>query len=414
MAGGRRPAAVVRGCPTARNSSKKRAGSRARSGSSSSCRPAPAARRAHARSARSAATPGSSLPSRNSSDAPPPVETWLDLVRQPHLLDRRRAVAAADDGRGAASRRRRDRLGHAARAVRERRLSRTRPSGRSRPPCLRRPDRVARSSARVCGPMSRRQPVGGDRRRVDTAPASAPPRARSATTTSTGSVSWSPAPSTSRLRRHVHLVVLDQRLAGLVALRAEEGVGHRAADQQRVDLAGAGCRSRRSCRRLWRRRGSATNGRLGFSSAPPRNSNSFSIRKPAAAGLPAASLGHAGRGGVRAVRGAEGVVHVNVAQLGQLPGEAPGRSSPRPAWKRMFSSSSTSPSSSAFVAASASAPTVGSHEADLAPQQLAQPRGARPQRHLRDRPSPWAARSARGARCARPRPPGGAAWARWR
>src|SRR5262249_7935671 len=31
----------------------------------------------------SAATPGSSLPSRNSSDAPPPVETWVSLSSIP-------------------------------------------------------------------------------------------------------------------------------------------------------------------------------------------------------------------------------------------------------------------------------------------------------------------------------------------
>ena len=35
--------------------------------------------------------------SRNSSDAPPPVLTWLTLSARPNLLDRRGAVAAADD-----------------------------------------------------------------------------------------------------------------------------------------------------------------------------------------------------------------------------------------------------------------------------------------------------------------------------
>ena len=46
----------------------------------------------------SAATPGSSIPSRNSSEAPPPVEMWVILSARPGLGDRRHRVAAADDG----------------------------------------------------------------------------------------------------------------------------------------------------------------------------------------------------------------------------------------------------------------------------------------------------------------------------
>ena len=45
--------------------------------------------------------PGSSSPSRNSSEAPPPVEMWVILSAKPRLLHRCGRVAAADDGDGA-------------------------------------------------------------------------------------------------------------------------------------------------------------------------------------------------------------------------------------------------------------------------------------------------------------------------
>ena len=44
-----------------------------------------------------AATPGRTFPSRNSSEAPPPVETWLTARLEPGLGDRRRRVASSDD-----------------------------------------------------------------------------------------------------------------------------------------------------------------------------------------------------------------------------------------------------------------------------------------------------------------------------
>ena len=57
----------------------------------------------------------------------------------------------------------------------------------------------------------------------------------------------------------------------------------------------------------------ATNGRFGFSSAPPRYSSSFSISKPGDGRLQV--LRHALGRRVRAVRRAERVVHVEVAEL---------------------------------------------------------------------------------------------------
>ncbi len=70
----------------------------------------------------SAATPGSSLPSRNSSDAPPPVETWLILLGEPKPLDRGSGVSAAHDRRGAVRGGARQRLRDRLRASIERRL----------------------------------------------------------------------------------------------------------------------------------------------------------------------------------------------------------------------------------------------------------------------------------------------------
>ena len=90
-----------------------------------------AARASGRRSSRTA-MPGSSRPSRNSSDAPPPVEMWVKRVGQALLLDRGHRVAAADDDRragiGALGQEARD----GARAVRRTTGSRTRPAARSR------------------------------------------------------------------------------------------------------------------------------------------------------------------------------------------------------------------------------------------------------------------------------------------
>jgi hypothetical protein len=86
---------------------------------------------------------------------------------------------------------------------------------------------------------------------------------------------------------------------------------------------------------------------------------------------------------VRPVRGSEGVVHVHVAQLGHLPGQVDvvlllaGQEARvlqqqhaailQPVRRRL-----------------GLGPHGLLHEAHLTPQQLAQPRGARPQRHLGD------------------------------
>ncbi len=93
--------------------------------------------------------------------------------------------------------------------------------------------------------------------------------------------------------------------------------------------------------------------------------------------------------GVRAVRRAERVVDVDVGAARPAPARARGRSLVSPAWKRMFSSSTTSPSR-----ASRPRPAVGPRKLDdRRAEQLAQPRRPAPAR-LRVR---HALRAARGA-----------------
>jgi hypothetical protein len=65
--------------------------------------------------------PGSVLPSRYSSDAPPPVEMWENPSSGTQLPHRRRGVAAADDAERALGRGGDDGLGHASGARRVRR-----------------------------------------------------------------------------------------------------------------------------------------------------------------------------------------------------------------------------------------------------------------------------------------------------
>ena len=143
----------------------------------------------------------------------------------------------------------------------------------------------------------------------------------SATTWSTGSSRRTclALASASQLGRQFDLVGFQQRLADLLALRLQEGVGHAAADDERVHLgqqvaddadlvADLGAAQNRQERLGW-----------GFSVALPRYSSSFSISSPAA--LFSHEVRDALGAGVGAVRRAEGVVDVDIAELGQLLGE---------------------------------------------------------------------------------------------
>ena len=177
-----------------------------------------------------ASTPGRGLPSISSSDAPPPVERWVDPVGEPELGDRRRGVAAADDrdrvglghrlGDRAGAGRERLQLERAHRAVPEHRARVARSPRRSPPRC----------GGRRRGPSSRRA------RRRRRAPAS---RCRRRTR---GRRRGRRAGAACRRRRRapargLEALLLAQRVADVVALRLEEREAHRAADE---DPVGAG------------------------------------------------------------------------------------------------------------------------------------------------------------------------------
>jgi len=82
--------------------------------------------------------------------------------------------------------------------------------------------------------------------------------------------------------RRVELVVFDQGLADRQAIRLEERVSHRAADEQRVD-APRKFSMTSILSETFAPPSTATNGRSGEASAMPRYLISSSIRKPAAA-----------------------------------------------------------------------------------------------------------------------------------
>ena len=145
------------------------------------------------------------------------------------------------------------------------------------------------------------------------------------------------------LARLVEQIVLDQRLADRDAARLEEGVGHGAADAERVDLAEQVLDDVDLV------------GHLG--AAEDRDERALGVVQrlaeivdllvhQQAGGGHRHVLDHALGGGVGAVRGAEGVVDVDVAELGELLGEAGvvlfflgdgsagSRAAPRPACRR--------------------------------------------------------------------------------
>ena len=178
----------------------------------------------------STATPGSVLPSRYSSDAPPPVEMWPNAFSSrpsartaaaespPPTTDSPSTAATASATPGCRPRTARPR---------------TRPSGRSRTPSAR-PASAAANAATVSGRC--RGP-------------SARPGSRRPRTVSVSASSLISARHDDVGRQHdlvavlgeeplavVDLVVLEQRVADLVALRLEEGEAHPAADEQPVDL----------------------------------------------------------------------------------------------------------------------------------------------------------------------------------
>ena len=124
----------------------------------------------------------------------------------------------------------------------------------------------------------------------------------------------------------VDLVGLEQRVADPVALGGEEREAHPAADDELVDDARAGRRSRRACRTPSRRRARRRTGAAGCSRSPSSTSTSRSSSRPAADGsVPRRTDDR----GVGPVRRAEGVVDVDVEAVDELRRRRRGRWPPR-------------------------------------------------------------------------------------
>ena len=227
------------------------------------------------RNPQSAISPGRKVPPRRAAsvrpetpgEAPPPVEMWLIWSATPACWTAADRVAAADDAHGAG-------VGHRLRprprCRRRTAPSRTRPWGRSRRwfwPRRSRRRRPAGSRADVQRPSSRR---GSPRpaRRCAPAPSAS---SLSATTWSAGRSRTLPAAAAccSSSRGQLDLVLLDQRVADGLPLGLQEGVGHGAADEQRVHLGSRFSITSILSETLAPPR-MATNGRSGLPSARPR------------------------------------------------------------------------------------------------------------------------------------------------
>ena len=301
---------------------------------------------------RSASTPGQRLALEQLERRAAAGRQVRDRVGQAEALQRRRRVAAADHRRAVvrapapprppACRRRTAR-------------ARTRPSGRSRTPCGR-PRSPARRPPRVRGPMSSPiQPSGTSRPSITRVSASA--SKRSASTRSCG--------SSSRQRRllgqlqhpprELDALLLDQRVAGRAPHRAEEAEAHRAADQDRVgDLEEALDHAD-----LVAHLGAAEDDDervLGVGQQRGQHRH-LALEQEAGDRRPQPAC-HALRGRMRAVRGAEGVVHVHVAEACQRSPRARGRSWSRPARSGCSPASAPRPSPSCCASHSTSGPTT--------------------------------------------------------
>ena len=203
-----------------------------------------------------------------------------ELVGHARLLDGLDRLAAADD-RG--SRRVRQRVRDARACRRQSAGPRRCPSGRSRARCRR-----CRISRRVGGDGLRAD-VGDDARRRPTSPMRrAWSRRRSRLQVGGHDHVALAAGSCRRARSRSRRRSAPGRLrAGSCRPPARAPSGtcwpcRRRSAGDRRDRSGSPARP--AWRRLWRRRRSATNGRFGFSSAPPRETISFSISRPATAG----------------------------------------------------------------------------------------------------------------------------------
>ena len=156
----------------------------------------------------------------------------------------------------------------------------------------------------------------------------------------------------------VDQVALIQRVADRIALRRQKGVGHGAADHQHVDLVTRFSSSAILVETLAPPT-TASSGRCGSSSAFSR----WSVPPPSRARHRPAAMREAFGRGMGAMRGGEGVVDEDVAERARARSAKAASFFSSPGWKRVFSSSSTSPSFIAATASCASGPMQSSAKA---------------------------------------------------
>ena len=126
----------------------------------------------------------------------------------------------------------------------------------------------------------------------------------------------------------------------IITLRSEEGVGHRAADHQHLDPPDEVAEQTRAWWKPWRPPTIAATGRTGWPSAALQCLQ-FRLHQPPSVG--GQQVRHALGAGVGAVRGGESVIDVDIGQLRRDRAANSGSFFSSPAWKRVFSSTSTSP-----------------------------------------------------------------------
>ena len=320
-------------------------------------------------------------------EAPPPVETCVRRPSRPKRAHGRHGVAAAGHRDGDAAG---DGLADGARAGRELRRSRTGPSARSRRSC-RRPRSWRTNSAVGLRADVERHLVGGDAVGGDDASSGAPPSA-SRGHDDVGRAARGRTRDVAGLARGSRAATATSSLgalgrADLVALGGQERVGHGAADEHGVGEVEHVPDEADLVRDL--------------EAAQDHDERPRRVAQQAAEDLELLrheQAGHGGQvvrdalgGGVRAVRRAEGVVHVDVAERRQLLGEA-GVVAVSSAWKRRFSSSSTSPGVSAWPPPAR--PRGRRSRRPSRPGGRAARRGAPPRAPCaaRRRPAPWAGR----------------------
>ncbi len=302
----------------------------------------------------------------------------------PRDIERRHGIAAAGEadklaGLGEFRRRLGDRHG----AVVERLDARRRRTGRSRPASSMRAsteiDVLDAARPDVEDHVGRADLVDRDDARWATCGGEflAPPPRRPAAR-SRGRATLALAMNVARGRDEIGLA---QRLADRLALRGEEGVGHAAADDQRLDLGRADCRGDRAWSKPWRRR------RWPRPGAPDASQRLVRARRarPAWRGRhrPASRCADRLDRGMRAVRDREGVVDEDVAERAPAAVAKSGSFFSSPGWKRVFSRQRMSPSFIAATAASATSPTQSSAKATGRPMMSRDRGGDRLQRILR-------------------------------